>query len=66
MSEDDASDTFTKCKKGHIYESNLEECPYCSGKRIEEAIIKLVDKNPGLAEKLRGLATCYLIGSKDF
>ncbi|MCL2186011.1 MAG: hypothetical protein FWB86_09200 [Treponema sp.] len=55
---------FTKCPEGHIYESKLEECPFCNGEeeiedKLSEAAKKIVKK-----VDLSNLAMCYLRGPK--
>jgi hypothetical protein len=32
---------FIKCSKGHVYDSELKECPYCSGKELKDDLNKL-------------------------
>jgi len=57
---------FIKCEKGHIYDSRLGECPFCSGKSIEEKLKDLPEiKNVDL-DALKKIANCYLTGPKDF
>jgi len=53
---------FIKCTEGHVYESNLVKCPYCGGKNLEDDLVKLINKNPGLMKKLLedDMAMCYL------
>jgi len=34
-------DKFIKCPKSHVYESRLEECPYCNGKIIDDELKEL-------------------------
>ena len=64
--EDGTADEFKKCLKGHIFEAELEDCPYCGGKKIEEELAKLVIRNPALKKKLEDMAMCYITGPKDF
>jgi len=43
-----AADGFKKCPEGHVYDSELEECPYCNGKKIDDDLENLPpdDSNP--------------------
>ena len=50
---------FVQCKKGHFYNSNLEECPYCKGKKIEDDLENLPPKKCDFPEDQ---AMCYDIG----
>jgi hypothetical protein len=50
---------YKKCPNGHFYKSDLEECPYCDKKTLEDAIAKIIRKP---REKLEDLAMCYLMG----
>jgi hypothetical protein len=53
---------FTKCNNGHIYNSELEECPYCNGRKIDDDLDDL-----GEEEKIDfpETAMCYDIGYFD-
>jgi len=52
---------FTKCPQGHVYDSELEECPYCNGKKIDEFLEDLPEK-PVDKDVLKYIADCYLVG----
>jgi len=50
---------FIKCSKGHVYDSKKEkECPYCSGKKIEDDLENLPSDDGYLPES----AMCYDMG----
>jgi len=56
---------FITCPQGHTYDSELEECPYCGGKTIDNALedlpeVKNVDKSI-----LANLADCYFTRGGD-
>jgi len=57
-------DEFRKCREGHVFDSKLEECPYCNGQNIEDDLEKLADKSHNVIDKIRNTATCYLVGPK--
>ena len=58
---------FKKCQKGHVYNAELKECPFCSGMTIDEALKKHSEENPpddeGIPDNL--LAMCYDMGFRD-
>jgi len=56
---------FNKCPKGHIYSSQLKECPYCNGRTIEIDLENLPEKKDIDKDILKNIADCYLIGPKD-
>ena len=57
---------FIKCAEGHIYDEELDECPFCNGKKIDD-ILKEIPEKPSIDKKiLKDIADCYLIGSRDF
>jgi len=35
---------FIKCPKGHVYDSGLDECPYCNGKELDNDLNDLPKK----------------------
>jgi len=35
---------FLRCLNGHVYDSELKECPYCGGKELGEDLDKLPEK----------------------
>ena len=53
---------FIKCPKGHIYDKELGECPYCSGKKIEDDLEDLPWQQIDPPES----AMCYDIGPRTF
>ena len=53
---------FIKCPQGHVYESRLKECPYCSGKELDEDLKNLPEKDIEPPET----AMCYDMGPSDF
>jgi len=57
-------DKFKKCPKGHVHDSELEECPFCNGKEIDDELKKLPKKPPGRLKDIKDLAMCYLRGPK--
>jgi len=59
------SGEFKKCSKGHPYDSELEECPYCNGKELDDDLENLPDKPAVNKDILKNIASCYLIGSRD-
>ena len=55
-------DEFKKCTIGHVYESELDDCPYCNGKKLDEALKKLKrKKNIDMPES----AMCYDMGPRN-
>jgi len=52
---------FIKCPKGHIYQSRLSECPYCSGKELDEDLENLPEKDIDPPEA----AMCYEMGPSE-
>ena len=53
---------FKKCSGWHIYNSNLKECPYCNGKKLEDDLENLPPKEVDPPES----AMCYDMGPGDF
>jgi len=54
-------DEFKKCPNGHVYDSGLKECPYCSGKKIEDDLENLPEKPEVDRDVLKDIADCYLV-----
>ena len=52
---------FKKCPQGHVYDSDIEECPYCNGQTVEDALEKLPQ---GYVEPPES-AMCYDMGPGD-
>jgi len=52
---------FIKCPEGHIYKKELEKCPYCNGKRIEEDLEDLPEKPVVDKDILKHIADCYMV-----
>ncbi|MCL2211496.1 MAG: hypothetical protein FWB95_06210 [Treponema sp.] len=57
---------FKKCSQGHVYESGLEECPYCNGKNVDDELEKLPKKPEINKDILKDMADCYMRGPSDF
>jgi len=57
---------FKKCSKGHVYESNLDECPYCNGAEIDDVLGKLPVKPEINKDILKDMADCYMRGPSEF
>jgi len=57
---------FKKCPQGHVYESNLDECPYCSGAEIDDALGNLPGKPEINKDILKDMADCYMIGPDEY
>jgi len=53
---------FIKCSKGHVYESKLNECPYCNGKKLDDYLKNLVNREIELTEAVM----CYDMGPSGF
>jgi len=53
---------FIKCSKGYVYESKLNECPYCNGKELDEDLENLPRKEINPPES----AMCYDMGPGEF
>jgi len=54
---------FKKCPNGHIYSSDLDECPYCNDRQIEEDLEKLLANTD---KPLPEIAMCYILPPKDW
>jgi hypothetical protein len=54
------TDSYKKCPKGHIHNSETDECPYCNGKKIEDALEDLPDKQE--IDHYPDIAMCYDMG----
>jgi len=63
---------YKKCSAGHIHDSEIDECPFCSGITIEQALSALPpdDEDEGEGEDndddLDDLAMCYEMGPRDW
>ena len=57
---------FAKCPKGHVYDTELGECPYCNGKKTDDVLKEMPEKPSVKKNILKDIADCYLIGPKDF
>lgn len=56
----------TKCEKGHIYDSNLEKCPFCSGTTMDD-LLKKIPKGKGIDPNIKiQTADCYFAWPEDF
>ena len=53
---------FKRCEMGHVYDSELKECPYCKGENLDDTLIKLGKNKPAIMRKLVDMAMCYLVG----
>jgi len=58
-------DEFKKCPKGHVYNCELDECPYCGGKKIEDDLINIPGKPDIDIKILDDIADCYMQISGD-
>ena len=54
---------FKKCPRGHVYDSELNECPYCNGRTIDDDLENLT---PDEVELPPDEAMCYDMGPGDF
>jgi len=54
---------FKKCPKGHVYNPESPECPYCNGLEIDDELENLPDKPSVKKDILKDMADCYLIGN---
>jgi len=54
--------SYKKCSKGHIYNQELPECPYCGGLKIDDELENLPDKPDVKKQILKDMADCYMIG----
>jgi len=54
---------FVKCSKGHVFDSELEKCPYCNGKKIEDELNKLPADDVDVPADT---AMCYDLGPDRF
>ncbi|MCL2180100.1 MAG: hypothetical protein FWB83_03145 [Treponema sp.] len=57
------SGEFKKCPEGHVYDSKLEECPYCNGEDLEDELDKLP---PDDEREPPETAMCYDMGLSRF
>jgi len=55
-------DEFKRCPNGHIRKPELEECPYCNGRTIEDDLEELPDDDGG-PDKIPETAMCYDMGA---
>ena len=53
------SDEFKKCPEGHVYDSEYEDCPYCSGENIDDELEKLPPDEKRFPPEV---AMCYDMG----
>jgi len=53
---------FIKCPEGHVFSSEFKECPYCSGKELDDDLENLPSKK---IERLE-TAMCYDMGPDEF
>ena len=58
------SDIFKKCPKGHIFNTDLGECPFCGGLEIDDALINL-PKPPNGSKLPDDIADCYYMPPDD-
>ena len=58
--------TVKQCPQGHFYNSELDECPYCNGLKIDDDLEKLLSKTD---EKRKFpddiMAMCYILPPGD-
>jgi len=54
---------FIKCPKGHVYDSESEECPYCNGRKIDDDLDKLPPDDVDVPD---ATAMCYEMGPDHF
>ena len=57
---------FKKCPQGHVYDSETDECPYCNGKKIDDALENLPVKPNINKDILQDMADCYMRGPSEF
>ncbi|MCL2186010.1 MAG: hypothetical protein FWB86_09195 [Treponema sp.] len=59
---------FKKCSAGHIHDSEIDECPFCSGITIEQALAALPPEDEDEGEDddddLEDIAMCYDMGPR--
>ena len=53
------SGDFTKCGSGHIYTTELDECPYCGGKTLDQALKEKSASGLKRRKQLLDSAMCY-------
>lgn len=52
--------SYIKCSAGHIHDSEIDECPFCKGKTIDQALAALPPNDE--EDDPDDMAMCYDMG----